>query len=63
MLADTGAGLTFVVVPKRTRHRQSKDLEKGVGIERYGAQVPVFLSIRVSAIKTRTKRLQRFQLV
>ena len=37
MLADTGAGLTFVVAPKRTRHRQSKDLEKGVGIERYGA--------------------------
>ena len=35
MLAD--AGLTFVVAPKRTRDRQSKYLEKGVGIERYGA--------------------------
>jgi hypothetical protein len=57
MLADTGAGLTFVVAPKRTRHRQSKDLEKAVGIERYGAANSRF---PVDQLKTRTKRLQRF---
>src|SRR4029077_10139574 len=45
----------FVVAPKRTHHRQSKDLEKGVGIERYGAQIRVFLSIRISSVKNANK--------